>query len=336
MSTLNQASPAASAQDLADLRTENERLRRRLASTETRERERQGQRLYRLESVADANGLAVFDWIDTSRDEVFFTPAAYGVLGHPAYSFVPSWKALLERIHPIDRTGFTSGVRRAIYERSTFATEIRVRRADGAYHYIEFSGKAIATEGDTVASRFTGALRDIEDQHRAHGEVALLKERLALVIKGARAGVWDWPNMAKEEVYWSKGLYELLGYDPARYTMTLPIFWSLIHDADVPRVRAELEKSQTEGSDFEVEYRLRFRQRGYRWIRSAGAVVCDSSGEARRLTGAIFDIHDLVPPQGHDILKADTTKLKVYPAGVPHRNIKAPARRRKQLSRELA
>ena len=275
----------------AALRAENARLRRRLDRTEARERERQGRHLDRLERVAEAARLAVFDWIDTGADEIYFTPAAYSVLGHEAYSFVPSWTALLAGVHPADRPGFDREVRRVIYEASALSTEVRIARADGTYHHIEFSAVATASV-DGEVTRLTGALRDIEEAHRMRGEIAHLHERLALVIRGTRAGVWDWLDMSTDEVVWSDELLRLLGYDAPDFEMSMAVFWGLIHAEDVPLVEAAIAESRETGADFRVEYRLRFRGRGYRWVRSAGALVTDAAGVPRRLTGAIVDIHE--------------------------------------------
>ena len=86
--------------DVADLRAENQALRRRLLTTETRERERQGEHRERLERAVSASGQAVFDWMDTAHDEVYLTPEAYAVLGYEVYSFLPSWAAFTDSVHP--------------------------------------------------------------------------------------------------------------------------------------------------------------------------------------------------------------------------------------------
>ena len=281
-------SPAA---QLRALRAENAHLRRRLDRTEARERERQGLRLERLERAVHAAGSGVFDWIDTAADEIYFTPAAYAVLGYEAYSFIPGWRGLLARVHVGDRVSFEREVRRAIYERGLTRAEVRIAGADGAYRQIEFVAEASVDAGGEV-TRLVGALRDLGRGHGGSAELARLHERLALVIRGTGAGVWDWPDMTTDEVFWSPELLRLLGYDAPAFEMTTEVYWSLIHPEDVAAVHAAIEGSRERGIDFEVEYRIRFRDRGYRWVRSAGALVRDARGRPRRLTGAIVDVHE--------------------------------------------
>ena len=275
---------------MAHLRAENQALRRRLLTTETRERERQGEHRERLERAVSASRQAVFDWMDTSHDEVYLTPETYAVLGYEVYSFLPSWAAFTERVHPVDRPGFRRAVGRALFERTTLTTEIRIRRADGDYRYVEFAALASAVEGQPERTRLTGALRDIEAQHRRRGEVARLQEQLSLVLESAHGGMWDWPDMSRDEVYWSPELHRLLGFPPEQFTLTTDIFWGLIHEADVPRVQAAVDECHAKGDDFDVVYRLRFRGRGYRRVRSTGVIRHDRQAGTSRLTGAIFDI----------------------------------------------
>ena len=278
--------------DVARLRAENQALRRRIHTTERRERERQGERRERLERALAADGRAIFDWMDTAYDEVLLAPEAYAVLGYEAYMFLPSWTALEASVHPVDRPGFRRAVRRAIFERTAFTTEIRIRRAVGEYHYVEFAAIASAVDGAPGHTRLTGTLRDIEAQHRRRGDVAQLQEQLSLVLASARGGMWDWPDMSCDEVYWSPELHRLMGFSPERFTLTTDIFWGLIHEADVPRVRAAIDECRAGRDSFDAVYRLRFRERGYRRVRSTGTVRRDRHGAAHRLTGAIFDIHD--------------------------------------------
>lgn len=65
-----------------------------------------------------------------------------------------------------------------------------------------------------------------------------------------------------------------------------------IHADDRPTVSAAFDRSCATGCRLQVEYRLRGRNGGYRWMRSDGVVVGRSLGDPGRLCGISQDIHD--------------------------------------------
>ncbi len=274
------------------LRKENAALRRRIDRIEIRERERQGLRLDRLERTAQASQLAVFDWMDISVDEIYFTRPVYRILGYEPFSFVASFQFLLDAVHPSHKTAFDIAVRKALYEVGSVSEEVRIRCADGSFKWIEFTAKA-STSADGTVVRFTGSFRDITVQQAARAEVSLLSERLALVVAGSRACVWEWLDMSKDDIYFSPEALALVGFDDPKYHMTHAVFRSLVHPEDIAIIDEAITCTMAAGGGrFEVDYRMRFRTRGYRWIRSSGSIVRNPHTGVVRLTGSVIDIHD--------------------------------------------
>ena len=140
---------------------------------------------------------------------------------------------------------------------------------------------------------------DHPELNRLRAEVARLRDHLAevterrdLALRAACAGVWDWRDVGAEDVHFSTGMLSLLGYGSEEVEHTVDGFWALIHEDDRPRVREVLARTLEAATRFDVSYRIRFRDRGYRWVRSTGTPVRDDDGRTRRLTGSIADVHE--------------------------------------------
>ena len=90
-------------------------------------------------------------------------------------------------------------------------------------------------------------------------------ERLRLALDSTQIGIFEW-NVPKGHVYYSPGLWSLLGYEHARMPSTLEVWQALIHPDDLPMYRKRTE-SQLNGvaSFIDPEYRVRART-GIIWV----------------------------------------------------------------------
>ena len=70
--------------------------------------------------------------------------------------------------------------------------------------------------------------------------------------------------------------------------------WSdMLHPDDRDRVWAEWRRVLASGEPYEVEYRLRYRDEGYRWVLGRALPIRDEQGAIRRWMGTSTDIDDL-------------------------------------------
>lgn len=122
-------------------------------------------------------------------------------------------------------------------------------------------------------------------------EKKLNDERYQTVISGINAGIWDWPDITKDEIYWSPKFFELLGYDSETFFPSRQEYFKLIHPEDAIATREKLEKSIQEDSSFIHEYRILCGNGRYIWIQALGVILRDEKGEAYRLIGSITDIN---------------------------------------------
>ena len=136
---------------------------------------------------------------------------------------------------------------------------------------------AATAERDPARKALKKALRDA-------------RQRLELAARGSQAGIWDW-NPVTGEYYHSPRLDELLGYGEGKVPFTRESFIEAVHPEDRDRVLAQTKGHFSARSPYDVEFRLRCRDGGYRWFRSRGQALWDDKGKALRFAGSVIDVH---------------------------------------------
>ena len=143
------------------------------------------------------------------------------------------------------------------------------------------------------AAEFSNAklLAENEERRRVEARLKISDERLRLALDSTQIGIFEW-SVDSGHVYYSPGLWALLGYEHGRRTTTVEAWQSLIHPDDLPLYRARVE-SQLSGlaSFIEPEYRVRACDGEWRWVYTRSkSVAVASNGKPTRIIGTVQDI----------------------------------------------
>lgn len=122
-------------------------------------------------------------------------------------------------------------------------------------------------------------------------EKKLNDERYQTVISGINAGIWDWPDLSKPEIYWSPKFYEILDYDPTKVSPTAEHFLNLIHADDQKNVDEKISHAIKHESNVLLEFRVLSGSGKYKWIQILGIILRNEENRAYRLIGSITDIN---------------------------------------------
>ncbi len=191
--------------------------------------------------------------------------------------------------HPDHRPIIEAAVKESIENGTEYDLELKLITAKGNKKWVRAKGSVVKKNGEVVGAR--GVFQDIDEQVRAKEELELNKERLDLAIKGSNDGVWDWYDTSADEEWWSDKFYELLGYKRGEIDSKFSIFKDfLLHPEDISATLEAISSCQGENSAFDVEHRLKHKNKGYRWYRCRANVVKDKNGNITRMTGSISDI----------------------------------------------
>ncbi len=130
-----------------------------------------------------------------------------------------------------------------------------------------------------------------EERRRIEARLKVSDERLRLALDSTQIGIFEW-SVAAGHVYYSPGLWAILGYEHGRMPSTVEAWQSLIHPDDLPLYRRRTE-SQLNGiaTFIEPEYRVRARSGDWRWVYTRSkSVATGPDGRPTRIIGTVQDI----------------------------------------------
>jgi len=133
-------------------------------------------------------------------------------------------------------------------------------------------------------------LREIEERRQAEEALLESEERYALAASGANDGLWDL-DIRKNTIYYSYRWKSMLGHKDEEIGNSLDEWLSRLHEMDRGPVESKLA-AHINGKvpHFECEYRIRHKDRSFRWMLARGLAVRDEFGAAYRMAGSQTDI----------------------------------------------
>ncbi len=133
-------------------------------------------------------------------------------------------------------------------------------------------------------------LGENEERRRIEGRLKVSDERLRLALDSTQIGIFEW-SVGENHVYYSPGLWAMLGYDHARMPATVEAWQSLIHHDDLPNYRQRIDAQMAGTAAFiEPEYRVRAQDDEWRWVYTRAKVVATANNQPTRIIGTVQDI----------------------------------------------
>jgi PAS domain S-box-containing protein len=149
----------------------------------------------------------------------------------------------------------------------------------------------LALTGALLIGTFVHQLRRVSASERALRES---EERYALAMEGSNEGHWDW-DLATDRFFLSPKMKALHGRLEGQPVVTRAEWFAHleIEPDDERRLDAAL-KDHIEGRTayFEIDYRVRHADGGWRWLLSRGRCLRDAEGRPYRFVGSASDITD--------------------------------------------
>jgi PAS domain S-box-containing protein len=146
------------------------------------------------------------------------------------------------------------------------------------------------------------------------------EERYALAVEGANDVIWDL-NLTTGEAYHSKRFKSILGYEENEIPDNINAreWQERTHPDDYQRV-IEARDSCLGGRVpiLEVEFRVRHKDGGYRWVACRGACVRDSQGRPYRMAGSLTDITEHKKLEQQLLQSQKMESIGILAGGVAH------------------
>ncbi len=150
---------------------------------------------------------------------------------------------------------------------------------------------------------------DITDYRKSEELLRQSKKRLDLAMEATSDALWDW-DLITNKTYFNPCFYTMLGYNPYELPQNFETWKALIHPEDknttVDTIKNYIKKKV---GSFEIEYRLKTKQGGWRWIMARGKVAeRDNSGTPVRMVGTHVDITER--KLGEEALRISEARLR--------------------------
>jgi PAS domain S-box-containing protein len=198
-----------------------------------------------------------------------------------------------DHIHPDDRDRVIALDRETNETGAPFATEYRLRRADGTYAWIHDQATLVGPEGDR---RFwQGFMIDVTERREAEAALATAEARYRALVEQVPVVIYtqaidpEDPRVSNT-VYIGPRTEEMLGYTVQETLETGGLWRDVLHPDDRDRVLAADARSNESGEDFVLEYRMIARDGHVVWVHDEATVIRDHEGRPRTWQGFLLDI----------------------------------------------
>ena len=193
-------------------------------------------------------------------------------------------------------TEFYAEMWRTIGAGEVWQGEVTNRRKDGTEYEAQLTISPVRNAEGHV-EELVAIQRDVTAQRQAEKALAASEARLALAIEAADAGIWEL-RVDSGEAYFSPRWFSMLGYEPEDLSHTYETWASLLHPDEAAAVQQAVQRHIQAGEDFGMDFRMRTRDEGWRWVHAIGkAVEKTPDGATLRLIGTHTDITDRVEAQ---------------------------------------
>jgi len=129
----------------------------------------------------------------------------------------------------------------------------------------------------------------IEERRRAERAARQNEEHLAMAMKAAQMGTWEW-NITDNTAKWSDETKLMFGRSPKDPEETPEDFFAAVHPEDRSFIEQAINRAVSEGAPYEAEFRMLQPDGSIRWVRGKGKVLNDPTGKRLRMIGLNADI----------------------------------------------
>jgi two-component system cell cycle sensor histidine kinase PleC len=120
-------------------------------------------------------------------------------------------------------------------------------------------------------------------------------QRIDLALVRGRCGLWDW-DMVRGKMYWSRSMYDMLGYEHCDSMLSFGEVAQIIHPDDVDLFHIANRIVSREVDQIDQVFRMRHANGQWVWVRARAQVV-DPEAPEMQLIGIAVDVteqHNLV------------------------------------------
>ncbi|MCV3739158.1 MASE1 domain-containing protein [Rhizobium sp. TRM96647] len=200
-------------------------------------------------------------------------------------------------VHADDAAGLLATARHSFATGEPFAWRYRMRRADGAYRWVDGRGEPLRDQNGAIVQWYVISI-DIDDEMRAQEALRNRERELSQLVDMVPSLLWRLSPKG-EPTFFSKRLVAFCGrdvgdFDGAGTGRLSAAIETLFHPEDIGRLEETLKHSLVTGEGFNLLYRMRRADGVYRWMSGRAEPLRDDGGDIIQWFGLSHDIDDQV------------------------------------------
>jgi PAS domain S-box-containing protein len=246
-----------------------------------------------LDMVARVDSLGVYEYV---------SPSVKTILGYDVNALVGA--SMFAAVHPDDLPHAVAAVHDIAHQAAPAHMEIRVRRADGAYTWLEVNANPLLNDQGEVTGAILGS-RDVGLRKHAEQALANSEEYARRLVENAHDLIMIIENNGVIR-YSSPAGQRITAYTPEELRGRSA--YELVHPDDAPRLASILKEALSKGiRQLTVEARIQRRDGAWRTLEIAGQNLVDDPV----IAGVLLNIRDITErKQAEQDLQSYATELQ--------------------------
>ena len=202
--------------------------------------------------------------------------------------------AMRTLVHPDESERLLETVRHSFANGTGGSMKYRMRRADGAYRWVDGRWEPLRDEGGAIVQWYAISI-DIDDEMRAQDALRQSERRLQQMIDAVPAMIWSTTPDGTPS-YVNKRFTDVIGATVEDITAPdgSPALGAIIHPDDMSATATTVSHSFRTGVPYVMQYRQLRRGGAYRWTETRAEALRDESGVILQWYGVSVDIDDLI------------------------------------------
>jgi PAS domain S-box-containing protein len=221
--------------------------------------------------------------------------------------------AIQSLVHPDDAASLLETARRCFAAGEPFSMKYRMRRADGAYRWVDTRAEPLRNQSEAIVNWYVVSL-DIDDEVRTQ-EALLDRERELSQLVNLVPVYIRRLTPEGEPIFFNRRLTDFIGVDLAQIgtpgmSRLPPAVENFIHPDESAKLLAAIRHSIATGEGYAMKYRMRRADGVYRWLETRAEPVRHQDGTIAQWYVVSIDIDDEVrAQQAEDTLRETSDKL---------------------------
>ncbi|HEY9672894.1 MAG TPA: PAS domain-containing protein [Waterburya sp.] len=239
-----------------------------------------------LRLALNASEMGTWDWnLDTNV--ITWSERTEAIFSYAKGTFPGTYEGFIDRIHPDDREMVMQACTRSLEEKIPCSLEYRLLLPDGTVRWVAKKGDFLFDEMGQPR-RLSGVTMDITERKMAEEKLRKSEANLLVAQRIAHVGSWEF-NVGEQKLSWSKEKFRIFGLDSSQPEPTYAQLIELIHPDDQPMFQQTVGRALTEGTSYEIVFRIKRPSGEIRHIETRGEAVFNSAGQVVQLFGTVVD-----------------------------------------------